>query len=549
MSEEIANVNYENNNELPESGEVAAYIMDDDQIIDSSSIVAKTSFKPKKKSKTASNSIDLDEDEFGEQYQSGRVYRPTLNLTNLKEFSIDNTYQLRCINQKAIDCCSGWDIVSVDRRGIPNLENKKKTKNDNKLYDFFNNCGFIDDFTAISQRAVIDLETFGFLVIEVVRNKGGQPSKLIPMPVESCRLARNLSLNGYSGDTDMRFVVQRINNHERIFKIFSEEGVGNLLEPTTGNLMTEVLFCRTYHVSGGRYGIPTWVPALKAMVGFDKVAEYNINFFDNEAVPRFAVIVQGGKLDREEKELIKSYFKKDLKGSKNAHKTLVLTTTKGAEIKLVPLADKIQDGSFRFYRKDSRDEIISAHSVPPHRLQIYDTGSTSSGGSASQNIFSMDKTYKYSVIVPLQNKIAGMFNQLIRIGFQIKDKALKYADLDIGEDAAKANVMKTIASAHEKYYNMGAETIEEIREDLKKTKYKDLPGITDDIKEWASTPKPIYLLHQANQWGGLNTNSDNGDNLNETPNDFGDKSKEETGTTFEDKQLNRLMMESDNNEE
>ena len=56
------------------------------------------------------------------------------------------------------------------------------------------------------------------------------------------------------------------------------------------------------------------MPALKAMVGNDKVAQYNINFFENEAVPRFAVIVQGGKLDDQTKETIRSHFNKKLKG-------------------------------------------------------------------------------------------------------------------------------------------------------------------------------------------------------------------------------------------
>jgi PBSX family phage portal protein len=527
-------------NELIEEDDsvVSGYLLSDGEVVSSSY------FEKARKSKSnESNALDTDEDQFGEAYASGLVYKPTLVFKNLKSFSGENTYHQRCINQIAVDCCSDWEIIPLDKFGnkIPKIERKRK-KQDNILYDFFEHCSKDDDFLELCKMMLIDYQTFGWTNIEMTRNKIALPKGLYHVPTETMRIARNLSA---IMDTDEKFMVQIVNNHERVFKIFGKDKFSIMIEPYTKNVMTEVLFMRNYHVDGGKYGIPNWFPAVKSMVGTDKVAEYNINFFNNEAVPRFAVIVSGGKLDEGTKTSIKNYFKSDLKGVKNAHKTLVLTSPKGVEVKLIPLATDIKDGSFRLYRKDNRDEIITAHGVPHHRIQVLDSGN--SGTISPGTIFQLDKTYKYSIVLPLQQKIQSVFNRIIRYGFGIEDRVLEFKELDIGEDTQKAEVMKTIAGAHEKYYSIGAMTPNDIMQDLNLQPYtKDnIEADQQDILEWASTPRPIYLIRQAQLQASneLQANTASG-NLNETSNEFGDKSRQQTqgNTQFNDAQLNELTM-------
>jgi PBSX family phage portal protein len=529
------------NPDQPNEEKVAAFVFSDGNIVDVNKARLDSS-KSKRDKKKQSNAIDIDEDDFGEQYASGRVYRPTLNFANMKQFSLENLYHARCIKQIALDSTSaGWDILTVDAKGQPVKNEVKWSTKDNRLYTFFQDSFGADDFDEGARSCLINFDTFGVNFVELTRRKNGEPAKFKLLPTETCRISRNLN-DPAIPDSDMKYVVQVVNTHERIFKIFDGD-VPNLIEPHTHNPMSEVLIIRNYSVMGGKYGIPDWVPALKSMIGNDKVADYNISFFDNEAVPRFAVIVQGGKLDDETKKDIKSYFKKDLKGVQNAHKTLVLTTPKGTEVKLVPLAFEMKDGGFRFYRKDNRDEIISAHGVPPHRLQIYDSGN---GGTLSPGmLFDLDKTYKYSIINPHQKRLESIFNKVVRLTFGIKDKQLRFNELDIGEDKDRADTLKTIASAHEKYYNMGTMTPDEIRADNKQERYQDMESskVDPETLEWAKTPKPVYLLRQAQkqQDAALQANV-GGQNVNETPNDFGDKSKEQTGNTLTDKNIEQLMM-------
>jgi hypothetical protein len=179
--------------------------------------------------------------------------------------------------------------------------------------------------------------------------------------------------------------------------------------------------------------------------------------------------------------------------------------------------------------------------MPPHRIQVYDIGD--SGTISPGSLFTIDKNYKYSIIQPAQKVIAGMFNKVIRLDFKIKDKQLQYKPLDIGEEENNAEIKKTIASAHEKYYSMGAMTADEIRSDLKLEKFENM-DVDDDVKEWARTPKPIYLLRQAQISPDGQEVSTNvaGQGVSETANDFDDKSKEETGHTLDDKQVDSLMM-------
>lgn len=527
---EIDSVDINNINEF----EISAYVLSNGDVVDKQ-------FIHKSNDNDNSNVIE-EEDEFTELYNSGVVYKPPVVLSNLKQYSTENPYHLRCINQKIIDAVNGWKLIFIDENGNEIKQPPQRSTNFNKLDKFFNNCIYEneeDDLLDLLFKVGVDYLTYAIGAVEVIRNKRGTPVKLRHIPSHTLRIVKDIS-KFKNLNSNYKYVIQRVNTQERIFKIFSSDGVKRLREPNTNKPMTEVVLIRNYHVDGGKYGLPEWLPALKALLGFDKVAHYNINFFENEAVPRFAVIVQGGKLDETSKNEIRSYFKSDLKGIKNSNKTLVLTTGHNAEVKLIPLAMDEKDSSFRFYRKDNRDEIIAAHGVPPHRIQIYDSGN--SGTYSPSSIFTLDKIYKYSVIVPLQRKLETIFNRIIANGFKINNIRFKLNDLDIGEHEQRATIMKNVATAHERYINAGVMTIDEVRTELEIKQYKDI--LTDqEIIEWANTPRPIYLIRKAQQNEGLDANLGE-ENLNQTSNEFDEKSQDLTQQRLNDNDIKNLSMDS-----
>jgi hypothetical protein len=93
---------------------------------------------------------------------------------------------------------------------------------------------------------------------------------------------------------------------------------------------------------------------------------------------------------------------------------------------------------------------------------------------------------------------------------------------------------------------MGAMTADEVRADNKQERYVDMKDVDPEVLEWAKLPKPVYLLKQAKQQqADLLAGNVAGQNVNQTPNNFGDKSNEQTGNTLNDKSINSLMMKSE----
>ena len=133
-----------------------------------------------------------------------------------------------------------------------------------------------------------------------------------------------------------------------------------------------------------------------------------------------------------------------------------------------------------------------------------------------------------------------MLNRLIRLAFGITNKQIRFNRLDIGEDKERAETIKTLAGAHEKYYSMGVMIPDEIRTDLNLEKYSNIPDIKEDIIDWAITPKPIYLIRQAALQQVSETNTFG--QINQTPNDFNDKSKEQLANDSNSQDMEKLIM-------
>ena len=97
---------------------------------------------------------------------------------------------------------------------------------------------------------------------------------------------------------------------------------------------------------------------------------------------------------------------------KHPHSALCITIpTLGGdskvEIKITPLSVQTEEGHFRMYRKDIRDEVIHAHKVDPSRLAIFDAGNLN--GTNSDNT---KESYKYGTVAPVKSELEAMINQV-----------------------------------------------------------------------------------------------------------------------------------------
>lgn len=137
---------------------------------------------------------------------------------------------------------------------------------------------------------------------------------------------------------------------------------------------------RHYDPGASAYGLPDWIGALNAIILDAYASEWNYRFFQNNAMPAWAIVVQNGMLDAGSEAAIKAMFDTEFKGVDKSHRILLLSSSGAAEVKFQQLQSRPQDMGFDVLKKTCQDEVIAAHGVPPRLLGIVTPGQLGGGG-------------------------------------------------------------------------------------------------------------------------------------------------------------------------
>ncbi len=394
-----------------------------------------------------SESKKLPPDSFSESYGKLGLVQPLYNPEALARLLELNTYHYRCCRTKARETAGlGWVLKPTD-------EENGYEENDSyrRLEAFFNNLP--EPVSTMFNKAMFDHESIGYGAIELAREGNdpeGEPALLEHIPAHTLRRHKDLK----------RFVQQR-GNKKRWFKLAGYEYDVDFetgWEYELGSLAperraTEIIWVMNYTPRSDYYGLPDVIPAIGAIHGDLSRRDYNINFFDNYGVPAYAVFITGNYEDEDELDAegnptgktvleseIEAHFEKV---NKNPHSTLILsipTRDREGEVKveLKPLAQETKEASFRLYRKDNRDEVLSAHGVPPYRAGIAEEGSL--GGSTAKE---STEIYKRSIIEPRQETLESLINQeVILKGFGIEDWMFEFAEIDTTDQKHDLEICK-----------------------------------------------------------------------------------------------------------
>lgn len=421
----------------------------------------------------------LAQDIFGQWYKSGRCSMPPYNPYELIELLEVSTYHYKCIKQKALDVAGDFSVVETeeekDSKGSEKDKKKKKVNeaNRDKIIDFTTNCNNILSFNQIVKALAMDFETIGWFVLEVIRNRKGEITGLNHIPAHTCRFL----LDGTG-------IMHKRDNRERVFKFFGDTEAR--IDPNTGDLCNEVIYRFDYTPKADFYGIPDYIPAVGSMLANLEIRDYNIKFFENGAVPQYAVILEGGEMDDETEDVIKAHFRDNIKGSSNAHKTLVISSPEGGKVNFEPLAVDVKDGHFRLYRMDNRDEIIHAHGVPPYRIGIAETGAL--GGNVAEE---MTAIYKNSIVKPRQSMMEDVFKKIFADkGFNggITDWKIQFDEIDIDDEKLQAEIKEIQVRTAKTAKEAGTFTPDEIRVMAGETPLEEDEEADEEMLEWAKTP-------------------------------------------------------------
>lgn len=291
-----------------------------------------------------------------------------------------------------------------------------------EVRDWLESLNDEDSFTASMEKVFTDLQATGNGYLEVGRTIKGEIGYVGHIPATTIRVRR--LRDGF---------VQVIGNKVVYFRNFGGKNPNPLGTDPRPN---EIIHFKSYSPLNTFYGVPDIISAINSLYGDALASQYNIDYFSNKAVPRYVVTLKGAKLSSEAEDKMFRFLQTGLKGQN--HRTLYIplpgdSDTNKVEFNMQAVENGIQEGSFKEYRKQNRDDILVAHQVPLSKLGGGDS-------SAIAAALAQDRTFKEQVARPAQDKLNKMVNKIIREKTDILD--FKFNELTLTDEIAQSQILE-----------------------------------------------------------------------------------------------------------
>lgn len=347
------------------------------------------------------------EDDIITGYNAFEVVMPPYNQDYLAKL-----YELSVPHKAAVDAKVsnivglGFDLIAspsvkekMDKMTKEKAEKyqKKLSRWKQELLDRIDELNEEDEFLEVMKKVWTDYETTGNGYLEISRSETtGEIGYVGHVPSTTVRVRRQR--DGF---------VQIIANKAVFFRNFGAndpDPIGKDSNPS------EIIHFKKYSPSSTFYGVPDIVAAKRAVAGNKFAEEFNLDYFENKAVPRHVVILQGATINPRLAKNILEFFETNLKG-KN-HRSLFIplpagTKEKKVEFRIEPVEAGVQDASFNNYRKANQSEILMTHRVPVNKVGLPEGVSLAVARDA-------DKTFKEQVCGPEQKVANKKFNKVIK---------------------------------------------------------------------------------------------------------------------------------------
>lgn len=297
-----------------------------------------------------------------------------------------------------------------------------------------------DTFTHTLEKLYTDVETTGNGYIEIGRKVNGDIGYVGHIPATTVRVRR--VRDGY---------IQIVNQRVVFFKNFQD--LKSINPVTTDPRPNELIHIKKYSPKTSYYGVPDSISAAVAMVGDNLAGKYNIDYFENKAVPRYIVTLKGAKLSTDAEDKLFRFLQSGLKGQ--SHRTLYIplpgdSVDNKIDFKMEPIENGVQEGSFDKYRKSNRDDILMAHQVPISKV------GSGQGVSIASALVS-DRTFKEQVARPAQKNLQKVINKIVKEKTDIME--FKLNELTLTDEQTQSQI-------DERYLRMQVLVPNEVREKL-----------------------------------------------------------------------------------
>jgi len=341
-------------------------------------------------------------------YNAFKVILPPYNLDYLAKLYEVSPPHYSAVKAKVANIVGlGYDLVEspATKQALDKIDGEDKTKKaraklereKQRLMEWIASCNEEDDFIETLIKVWTDYEVTGNGYLEIGRKNTGEIGYIGHVPSTSMRIRQ--ARDGF---------VQIISNKAVFFRNF---GDSKTTDPVGGDSRpNEVIHIKKYAPSNGFYGIPDIVAAKAAVAGNEFATRFNLDYFENKAVPRYVIIIKGGKLSPAAERRITEFFQTSLKG-KN-HRTLYVPLPadeqdRKTSFEMKPVEAGTQDSSFNNYRKGNLNDILMAHRVPISKVGLAEGVSLAVARDA-------DKTFKEQVCRPEQTIFENKLNKVMR---------------------------------------------------------------------------------------------------------------------------------------
>lgn len=297
-----------------------------------------------------------------------------------------------------------------------------------------------DLFSETLAKVLTDRESTGNGYMEIGRKANGQVGYVGHIPSTTMRVRKER--DGF---------VQIVNNKVTFFRNFGDRKTP---DPIGGDKNpNEIIHFKKYTPKNSYYGIPDVISAMGAIAGMEFAQRFNLDYFEHKAVPRYIILVKGGKLPPDAEQKLIDFFSTQLKGQHHRSVYIPLPKQHGGadiEFEIVPIEAKVQDASFQKYHDMNRDTILMAHRVPKTKVGLSVDVSLAVARDA-------DKFFKEQVTRPVQRRVEKKLAPLFAEFTDVLE--FKLNELTLTDE-------ETISKIHERQLRWKIKNPNEVREEL-----------------------------------------------------------------------------------
>lgn len=379
--------------------------------------------------KTSSNRI---EEEAYTGYDVFGVVTPPYNLDYLAKLYEISSPHYSAVNAKVANIVGlGFKLVETGKtkrtfEAISEEAKRKKARvklanHHEELVELLEDFNEEDNFVEVLVKVWRDYEATGNGYLEVGRKRDGTIGYVGHIPSQTMRVRR-----------DRDGFVQVVGHRVQYFANFGATKTSPVRNPVASEVQSrpnEVIHIKKYSPTNTYYGIPDIIAAKQAVAGNEFASRFNIDYFENKAVPRHLIIVKGAKFGPTAQSDLVKFFQTNLKGENHRSLIIPLPADQGenkVDFKIEAIEANVQDSSFNNYRKANVADILMAHRVPITKVSTAEGVNLAVARDA-------DKTFKEQVCGPEQRMFEKKINRILREftdAFEFKLNEMTLTDAD-----------------------------------------------------------------------------------------------------------------------